>query len=227
MPDASTPSARAVLPLTTICGSVELGRRNAVLEVEVAFGPDKARLQQALVDLDDLLVLFAEGARDLLGAELRVEAVQVAQDSENEHVLALARVGHQLVALVLERNFVDAEAGVLEHGDGVDIGSDDLRVAVFAPHALQQDLRARFQFAGRTRPISTCSLKATTRSVSSPPLLSLRADPDADPEAPATLRAGGWISAGNDLRGPDAVAGSAPRWRPATGRSVARLRPSR
>ena len=49
----------------------------------------------------------------------------------------------------------------------------------------------------RTRPSSTCSLNATTRSVSSPPLVTL---PDPMrmrmPLAPATLRAGGWISAG-------------------------------
>ena len=49
----------------------------------------------------------------------------------------------------------------------------------------------------RTRPSSTCSLKATTRSVSSPPLVT-RSEPMRMrlPLAPATLRAGGWISAG-------------------------------
>src|SRR6187431_3797772 len=48
-----------------------------------------------------------------------------------------------------------------------------------------------------TRPISTCSLKATTSSVWSPPLVT-RSEPIRIriPLAPATLRAGGWISAG-------------------------------
>ena len=54
-----------------------------------------------------------------------------------------------------------------------------------------------FSSPARTRPSSTCSLNATTRSVSSPPFVTcfwpirIRM-----PEAPATLRAGGWISAG-------------------------------
>ncbi|MBK9706931.1 MAG: hypothetical protein IPO77_08020 [Acidobacteria bacterium] len=49
----------------------------------------------------------------------------------------------------------------------------------------------------RTRPSSTCSLNATTRSVSLPPLVT-RFDPSRMrlPLAAATLRAGGWISAG-------------------------------
>ncbi len=49
----------------------------------------------------------------------------------------------------------------------------------------------------RTRPSSTCSLKATTRSVSLPPLVTRRAPSRMRfPLAPATLRAGGRISAG-------------------------------
>src|SRR6266545_5029573 len=51
--------------------------------------------------------------------------------------------------------------------------------------------------SARTRPSRTCSLNATTRSVSSPPLVTLR-EPSRMrlPLAPATLRAGGRISAG-------------------------------
>src|SRR5215208_3644165 len=54
-----------------------------------------------------------------------------------------------------------------------------------------------FSSPARTRPISTCSLNATTSSVWSPPLVT-RAEPIRIriPLAPATLRAGGWISAG-------------------------------
>ncbi len=55
----------------------------------------------------------------------------------------------------------------------------------------------RFSSPARTRPRSTCSLKATARSVSSPPLVTaLEPMRMRIPLAPATLRAGGWISAG-------------------------------
>ena len=47
MPEASTPSASAVLPLTTICGSVLRTRRDAVLEVEVRLGPGVAGVRAA------------------------------------------------------------------------------------------------------------------------------------------------------------------------------------
>src|SRR6266567_481944 len=54
-----------------------------------------------------------------------------------------------------------------------------------------------FSSPARTRPSKTCSLKATTRSVSSPPLVTLRVPSRMRlPLAPATLRAGGRISAG-------------------------------
>ena len=54
-----------------------------------------------------------------------------------------------------------------------------------------------FNSPSRTRPSSTCSLKATTRSASSPPFVTgPRATRIRFPLAPATLRAGGWISAG-------------------------------
>ena len=54
-----------------------------------------------------------------------------------------------------------------------------------------------FSSPALTRPSSTCSLNATARSASSPPLVT-RFEPMRMrlPLAPATLRAGGWISAG-------------------------------
>ncbi len=54
-----------------------------------------------------------------------------------------------------------------------------------------------FNSPARTRPSSTCSLNAMTMSVRSPPLV-IRAAPSRMrlPLAPATLRAGGRISAG-------------------------------
>ena len=58
-------------------------------------------------------------------------------------------------------------------------------------------MQPRLSSSSRTRPSSTCSLKAITRSVSSPPLV-MRPAPMRMrlPLAPATLRAGGRISAG-------------------------------
>ena len=54
-----------------------------------------------------------------------------------------------------------------------------------------------FSSADRTRPSSTCSLKAITRSVVSPPLVTRPAPMRMRlPLAPSTLRAGGRISAG-------------------------------
>jgi len=78
-----------------------------------------------------------------------------------------------------------------------------------------------------TLPISTCSLKATTRSVWSPPLVT-RSEPMRMrmPLAPATLRAGGWISAGM-ISVVQMPLPCVRRWRRATGRSAARLRQSR
>ncbi len=54
-----------------------------------------------------------------------------------------------------------------------------------------------FNSPARTRPNNTCSLKAIARSVSLPPLVMRRVPKRMRlPEAPATLRAGGRISAG-------------------------------
>src|SRR6185503_9416881 len=114
----------------------------------VLLRPRKARVEQSLIDLDHLPVLLAEGERDLLPAELRVEAVQVAQHPEHEHVLALARIGDERATLAFERNLVDPKARFLEHRHRLDIRFDDLRIAVLAPHALEQDLRSGLQLAG-------------------------------------------------------------------------------
>ena len=64
---------------------------------------------------------------------------------------------------------------------------------MFSSRMVQPGLSSR----SRTRPSSTCSLNAITRSVSSPPLV-MRPAPMRMrlPLAPATLRAGGRISAG-------------------------------
>ena len=61
----------------------------------------------------------------------------------------------------------------------------------------ERTMQPGFSSPARTRPSRTCSLKATTRSASSPPLVTRSAPMRMRfPLAPAMLRAGGWISAG-------------------------------
>ena len=113
MPEASTPSAIAVLPLTTICGTLGSLGRDLVLEVEVGFAPREARFHQPHVRVDDLLVLLAEGERDLVARELQVEAVDAGEHAQHEHVLAAPRVAHQRAALLLQRQVDHAEPDVV------------------------------------------------------------------------------------------------------------------
>ncbi len=204
---------------------LRLGRphgRNPVLEVEVLLRPRVARVEQPLIDLDDLRVLLAEREGDLLATELGIQAVQVAQHPEHEHVLALARVGDELVALALERDLVDAEAGLLQHVDRFDIRGDDLRIAMLAPHALEQDLRAGLQLAGAhaaeqhllVERDDEIGLVAAVGHL-------LRADADADARGARDAARRRLDLGRDDLRGPDAVA--APR-RDAAERLAAALR---
>ena len=148
MPEASTPSAMRRVAVDHDLRHRHLVGRNRVLEVEVRLGPREARFQQAHVGGDDLGVLLAEDALDLLARELQVEAVDAAEHAEHEHVLALARVRHERAAFALERNFVDLEAIRVQRRDGVDVRLRDLRILVFAPHALEQDGGALLELAG-------------------------------------------------------------------------------
>ena len=153
----------------------------------------------------------------------------LAQHAEREHVLAAPRVAHELAALALHRDLAHVEAG-----------GDELVVhAARRPWRSPGRGRSRHMFSSRmvqpgfssparTRPSSTCSLKATTRSVSLPPLVTGAAPMRMRlPEAPAVLRAGGRISAGMistvHTPLPDARGDGAER----TGRSVARPRRNR
>ena len=108
MPEAITPSAIAVLPLMTICAWLERCAGMRYLKSRFASPQAAPASYSAHVALDDLGVLLAEDARDLLARQRRVEAVQVAQQPEHEHVLALARVVHELLAALLERHLDDA-----------------------------------------------------------------------------------------------------------------------
>ena len=152
MPEASTPSASAVLPLTTICGSVERVAGMRYLKSRLRLGPGVAGVEQLHVGLDDGRGLLAEGERDLLARELQVEAVDAAQHAEREHVLAAARVGDERAALALHRDLVDVVAGRDELVVGLDVGGGDLPVRVVAPHALEQDGAAGLELAGAHAP---------------------------------------------------------------------------
>ena len=132
----------------------------------------------------------------------------VAQDPEHEHVLALARVADEFLAAVLERHLVDVEAVAPQRGrpsartDATTAGS-----RCFAHMLSSRIVAPGLSSPACTRPISTCSLKATTRSVWSPPLRhALGADADAD-AARAGHAARGRLDLGrDDLGRPDAVA---------------------
>ena len=207
MPEASTPERQRRVAVDDDLRLGVLHRGNPVLEVEVLLGPEVTGIEQPLVDLDDLPVLLAERQRDLLAAALHVEAVDVAEHPEHEHVLALARVGDQLAALALQRHLVDAEARFLEHRHRLPVRLDDLRVAVLAPHALEQDLRAGLQLAGPhaaqqhllVERDDEVGLVAAVGHL-------LRADADADARGAGDAARRRLDFGGNDLGGPDPVA---------------------
>ncbi len=207
IPEASTPSASAVLPLTTICGSVDRVGRNRVLEVEVRFAPGEARFEQPHVGLDDLLVLLAEGERDLLARELQVEAVDAAQHPEHEHVLAVARIGDQRAALALERDLVDAEAACVQRCRPSRRRTRRSSGRVLAPHALEQDRGARLELAGAHAAEQHLLVErddevGLVAAVGHP----LGADADADARGAGDAARRRLDLGRDDLDGPDAVA---------------------
>ena len=182
-------------------------RRDAVLEGAGSSRPTRSRQQQALVDLDDLALLLAEGQRDLLVREVEVQCVNAAQHPQHEHVLALARVGDELAALALERHLQHVVAGLLECGERRKVGLDDLRLAMLAPHVLEQDRGAGLEFAG-AYPAQQDLLVERDREVglvaAIGDLLRAHADADAGGTRDAARRR---LDLGrDDLRGPDAVA---------------------
>ena len=96
--------------------------------------------------------LLAEDERDLLAGQVHVQAVEVAEHAEHEHVLALARVGHQRAALVLHRHLVHPVTLGDQAREGLGVLRGDLRVGTLGPDALEQDDAARPQFAGVDAP---------------------------------------------------------------------------
>ena len=146
MPEASTPSASAVLPLTTICGSVlrSAGMRYLKSRFASAQAPPASRADVAV----DHGVLLAEGEGDLFAGELDVEAVDAAQHPEREHVLALARIGHERAALASPSVLRTHDSPRPQRWRGLHVRRRDLRIDVLAPHALEQDRATRLERAG-------------------------------------------------------------------------------
>jgi len=122
-------------------------RRHAEAEFEVLLGPGMAGLEQRDVRTDHLLGLLAEDERDLVAGEVHVQAVEIAEHPQHEHVLALARVGDELAALVLHRHLVHPVAVRQEPVARLLVLGGDLRVGACGPHALEQDDAAGLELA--------------------------------------------------------------------------------
>src|SRR5450631_1953994 len=122
--------------------------RDAILEVEILLGPVVAGFQQLDVRLDDAGVLLAERERNLFAGDLQVEAKNIAEHPQREHVLAAPGIGDDRLALALHRDFDDLVAGLLKLIVGLDIGRDDFRVPTLTPHAFQQNGAVRLECAG-------------------------------------------------------------------------------
>jgi hypothetical protein len=128
------------------------GCGNCVLDVEIGLGPLVARFQQLQIEVDDPGVLLPEDEADLLTGHIQVEAVDAAEEAEDEHVLAPGWVGNVLHALPLHRDLVQPEALRLELVIDVCVGNGDLGVGVRAPLVLQQNDAARFELLGAIPP---------------------------------------------------------------------------
>ena len=145
IPEASTPERERGV---AVDDQLRLRRSfggDRVAEVEVLLRPRPACLEQFDVLRDHPLVLLGEDGANLLAREPHVQAVEVAEDAEREHVLATARVRDELAALDLHRDLDHAEALVDELLDRLGIRGGDRRIAVLAPHALEHDRRARLE----------------------------------------------------------------------------------
>ena len=129
---------------------------------------------------------------------------------------------------LLQRDLDHAEAAPRASFDRLDVRRDDRRVAVLAPHALEQDRRAGLEFA-RVHAAEQHLLVERDDEVGLVAAVgdALGADADAD-AAGAGHAARRRLDLGrDDLDRPDAVAAARGDRRRATGRSAARLRPSR
>ena len=147
MPEASTPRAQRGI---AVDDDLRLGHGHdgdAVLEVECVSAQAWPASSRPWLTLTTLASFLPKVMRDLVARDLEVQAVDAAEDPEHEHVLAAPRVGHELAARFLERKFVDAKAALVQHLHRLDVRRDDLRVAMLAPHVLEQDRAAGLQLA--------------------------------------------------------------------------------
>ena len=151
MPDAMTPSARAVLPLTTTCGSTGgvAGILNLILEVLLR--PGEAGIDQLLVRCNDEIAFLPENKAHLFVCGIRAEAVDAAKQAKHKHVLAAAGVPDNLQALGLHRYLADLKTLRDQFVENSRVGGCNTGVIAMAPHVLQQDCAARFQLV-RTEP---------------------------------------------------------------------------
>ena len=124
-----------------------LDRRNVVLEAEIGFGPGIAGFHQFDIGVDDGSALVVENEGNLLARHLRLEAVDVAEQAEHEHVLAALGIGHQAQAFLFHRNFINLAARCQKVFMGSLIGLDDRRIPVVAPFVFQQNDAALFKFS--------------------------------------------------------------------------------
>ena len=149
MPDASTPSASAVLPLMTTCGTVARTAGTRYLKSRFASAHAAPASSSATLSVMTFASFLPKMKRDLFAGQVHVEAVEVAEHAQHEHVLALARVCDERAALLLHRHFVDAGSP----RPAADRASATYCSTIFAsscsrPDALEQDRAARLQFAG-------------------------------------------------------------------------------
>ena len=104
------------------------------------------RFQQPYVVADDGVGLLREDESDLVPSRLQIQAVDVAQHAQNEHVLAALGIGDMLQALAFHGDFVDLVPVRHEFVTGPGVRSGDLRVLVGSPFVLQENDAAGLEF---------------------------------------------------------------------------------
>ena len=110
-----------------------------VAEGDVFHRPVVTGLQKPEVGLDHLLALAAELVPDLLPDLLHVPVVKSAEHADRPDILAAARIGDELPALLVHRILVDDVAALPEilHRFGVAIAHR--LILVLGPHVLEED----------------------------------------------------------------------------------------
>ena len=170
-------------------------------------GEGIAGIEQPVVERDDLFALALEGVRDLGLGLFGVARVDAAQHAEDEHVLAPARVRHDLQAGLLDRQLVHDQAVLPELGNRLGILVTDLGHRVFAPFVLEQH-RGPFLVG----PVGDARIENLLVEGDDDVCLVThvgdiaRCEADADAAGPGGGACGRLDLGGDDLDGPDTVA---------------------